>query len=326
MRAVPEGVDERDLVGALRDGWGLDVTGVEYVPVGGGTHHWTAVDGAARRHWVNVDDLDGKDWLGQTRDSVFDALRRTHDTARALRDAGLEFISAPVPASTGEAMLRLNDRYSVAVFPFLRGRAGEFDDRLGPAERDELVDLLVRMHAATPKVAGLARVVPPAFSRRRGLEAALADLDRPWDTGPYGEPARALMVEHADGVRRLIAAFDPLAGQVVADTAGLVLTHGEPHPGNLFRAGGRLYLIDWDTVGLAPPERDLWMVPDGAQRYAEASGRPVDEDAIRLYRLRWLLDDIATTVSIFHAPHGQDGDTELSWRWLRGNLTAELIS
>ena len=26
------------------------------------------------------------------------------------------------------------------------------------------------------------------------------------------------------------------------------------------RVGDKLVLLDWDTVALAPPERDLWMV------------------------------------------------------------------
>jgi spectinomycin phosphotransferase len=45
-----------------------------------------------------------------------------------------------------------------------------------------------------------------------------------------------------------------------AESGPVVVTHGEPHPGNILRAAGGLYLIDWDTVGLALPERDLWMV------------------------------------------------------------------
>jgi spectinomycin phosphotransferase len=316
MRTVPEDVDERELIRALFDGWGLDVAGVEFVPVGGGSHHWVAVDRAGRRHWVNVDDLDGKDFLGQTRDSVLDGLRRALDTARALHEAGLEFVAAPVPASTGEAVLPLDARYTVAVFPFLDGASGEFGGRLEPAERDELVDVLVRLHAATPTVASLARPVPPAFSGRGALEQALLDLDRPWVGGPFAEPARALVAKHADRIQHLAVTFDRLADRVMAGAGRRVITHGEPHPGNLFRAGGRLLLIDWDTVGLAPPERDLWMVGGGLARYAEASGRPVDDAGIRLYRLRWLLDDIASDVSLFRSVHRETADTELAWRWL----------
>ena len=45
----------------------------------------------------------------------------------------------------------------------------------------------------------------------------------------------------------------------------LVVTHGEPHAGNVMRrSDGRHLLVDWDTVAVAPPERDLWMHMDTA--------------------------------------------------------------
>jgi aminoglycoside phosphotransferase (APT) family kinase protein len=37
-----------------------------------------------------------------------------------------------------------------------------------------------------------------------------------------------------------------------------VLTHGEPHGANVLLGEGGLSLVDWDTVGIAEPERDLW--------------------------------------------------------------------
>ena len=94
----------------------------EYVPEGGGSHHWkvTGKDGLAR--FVTVDDLDDKDWLGDTREAVFSGLGRSLGTAAALRDrAGLDFVAAPLPDRDGELLRRANDRYAVSVFPFLAG-------------------------------------------------------------------------------------------------------------------------------------------------------------------------------------------------------------
>ena len=79
-------------------------------------------------------------------------------------------------------------------------------------------------------------------------------------------------------------------------------------------------LIDWDTVGLAPPERDLWMVATetGAElrRYTELTGRPVDMAAIELYRLRWALDDLSCFVRDLRAPHRRTPGTEHAWQAL----------
>jgi spectinomycin phosphotransferase len=71
----------------------------------------------------------------------------------------------------------------------------------------------------------------------------------------------------------------------------------------MFRAAGHLRLVDWDTAGLAVPERDLWM-------HADAAGRRADADAIALYRIRWRLDDIAAFAVALRAPHSRNPDTE----------------
>jgi spectinomycin phosphotransferase len=81
-----------------------------------------------------------------------------------------------------------------------------------------------------------------------------------------------------------------------------------------------MHLIDWDTVGLALPERDLWMAAGddagAVGRYTELTGRPVSGVAMDLYRLRWSLDDIALAVRDFRAPHEQNGDSGLTWETL----------
>jgi spectinomycin phosphotransferase len=96
-----------------------------------------------------------------------------------------------------------------------------------------------------------------------------------------------------------------------------VITHGEPHPGNILRSAGRLCLIDWDTAGLAWPERDLWDVADAdsraADRYAELTGRRINAAAMRMYRMRWSLDDITLSLSDFRGAHEQNEDTDLAW-------------
>ena len=80
-------------------------------------------------------------------------------------------------------------------------------------------------------------------------------------------------------------------------------------------------LIDWDTVALAPPERDLWMVAtetgDELHRYTELTGRPVDATALELYRLRWALDDLSCFVRDLRAPHRRTPGTEHAWHTLQ---------
>ena len=330
MRTRPEDLDDDEVVGALRRGWRLRVLRAEYVPVGGGSHHWLAHDDAGGRHWVTVDDLARKAFLGGTRRAAFDGLRRAFDTALALREGGLEFVVAPVPTPAGETVRRLGARYSVAVFPFVDGPAGRFGEPLAAAARVGLVDTIVRLHRAAPPAAAGPWPSSLRLAQRGDLERALRSPAREWAGGPFSEPARALVAGHAAGIRHLLETFDRLADRVVASGATPVVTHGEPHPANVVDAGGRLHLVDWDTVALAPPERDLWMIDAGAgdelARYAEASGRRIDAAAVRLYRLRWLLDDVASFVNALRSAHRRTADTEHAWRSLVHYVESEDLS
>lgn len=316
MRDRPTEMTESDLVAALSDGWGLDVSELTYRPVGAGSYHWALLDDTGRTWFVTVDDL-GADPEG--RDAVFADLGRAFDTALVLhRDAGLGTVVAPVPTGDGASVYRLDSRYAVSVFPLLDGVAGRFGPHR-PADLPEVLDLLVTLHQATPVVARTAGRFVPDLPGRQRLEAALDDLDRPWNTGPYAEPTRKLLTVQAVRIHQWLADLDRLAARVAQTGAEPVVTHGEPHPGNLLRTADGLRLVDWETVRLAPPERDLWLVteePDLLADYSRATGRPVDVAGLAFHRLRWTLADIAVYVDELRRPHGESADNAASWSYL----------
>ncbi|MEW9553096.1 phosphotransferase enzyme family protein [Nonomuraea sp. NPDC050783] len=308
MRDRPDGFDEGLLLPALREAWGIRAGGLDYAPVGFGDYHWVA----GGRWFVTVADLGRRS---------HDGLRLALETARALRErAGLGFVVAPLSTRDGAVLVRLG-RHAVSVFPYEEGVPGDFGDARPPAERERLIDLLAALHR-TPPPASTPRA-PAGLAGRGPLEAALRESGRPWRGGPYAEPARELVARHAAVLRRCLTRLDTMSG-TFGTSGGLVVTHGEPHPGNLLRApGGRLLLVDWDTVGLAVPERDLWHLsptPDDLARYAAATGRRPDRDLLASYRLRWALDDVADFVSWFRASHGDTPDTRQGWAGLKGTV------
>lgn len=289
---------------------------MDYLPEGAGAYHWKLTDQGGQVYFVTVDDLDTKDWLGSTRAVVLSGLGRALSTATALRhDAGLEFVLAPIPAEDGQPLRRLDDRYSVSVFPFLPGRSFAFGPYPDARLRTEAVELVAALHQATPVVRDRALAHAPSFGGRADLTVFLAEPDRPWNAGPFGETARQLLAERTADLARLVEAFDRLVARSIASLANPVITHGEPHPANLRSSGGQLYLVDWDTAALGPPERDLSLIAaDGEDldRYQRLTGRGVDPDVIKLYRLRWYLDDLASAVEMFRNPHQDTADTR-SW-------------
>jgi spectinomycin phosphotransferase len=313
VKALPEEFEASALTGFLADGWGFDVASADYADVGFGSYHWVVNDVEGTRGFVTVDDLDRKPWLGDTREPVFDGLRRAFDTAAALRDGGLGFVVAPIRTSRGETVRRIGPRYTIALFPFVDGEAGRHGHYDTAGERAAAVTMLTELHGATPAVGSVARRIDLDLPGRRFLESGLQEVNETWSGGPFSEPARRALAGHASDVAALLGLADRLAVEVARRSTNWVVTHGEPHARNVMRTDGRHVLVDWDTVALAPPERDLWMLVgdngDEATSYADATGHHLDHVAVDYFRLAWDLRDLAAYLDVLRSPHRHTEDT-----------------
>jgi spectinomycin phosphotransferase len=325
----PTDLDRGEFVRLLERRWGLRDVELEHLPVGFGSHHWLARDSQGTRRFVTADDLDATFQRGPDADSSFAALERAFSTTSALRDqVQLEFVVAPLPDDEGAVIRRLSRRYAVTVSPFIEGTSGVFGS-YEPRERRRMGQILGRLHAATEQVpAGVPHKEDFAVPSRDALREALEDLDRPWASGPFGEPARQLLRGSAHGIEPLFREYDRLVTEVRGTADSWVITHGEPHNANVLRDDhGGEFLVDWDTTLVAPRERDLRMVLDrdltGWAEYVDVAG-PVSLNprALRLYELWWDLADIGIFVEHFRGPHERTEDDLAKWRVLTENLAA----
>ena len=81
-----------------------------------------------------------------------------------------------------------------------------------------------------------------------------------------------------------------------------VPTHGEPHTRNQLATPDGVVLVDWESLRLAPRERDLrWLAP-----YDLAGADP---SLVEMFDLEWRLDEVAQYAAWFHGPHtGTESD------------------
>jgi spectinomycin phosphotransferase len=191
--------------------WGLRDLKLDYLPVGFGSHHWSAVDARGARRFVTVDDLEAGFQAGPDTDSAFSALDRAFRTAAALRDeAELDFVVAPLSDGEGVVIRRLSDRYAVTVSPFIDGDTSTWGPYESADDRRRMGGVLGRLHAATEHVpAGLPRkeelALPPELRSRKPSSISI-NVGPP---APFAEPARQLLQASAQpsrtappGVRR----------------------------------------------------------------------------------------------------------------------------
>lgn len=328
MLSPPDDLPEALLTSALGRCWGLAVTSAQYRAVGWGSHHWDVADAAGSRWFVTADDLEqGRLSDAEPLAARFARLRASLAAACDLRDCGRAFVVAPVLAGDGEPVARVGTRFGVAVYPFVHGQAfdwGEFSSR---EHRLGVLALLAAVHTA-PAAAGRHALADDfALLQRDELEAACDPAREAADCGPYARAATLLLRTNAAPIRRLLDRYDDLVRRARAVPGRAVLTHGEPHPGNTMLTADGWVLIDWDTVALAPPERDLWHLdrgdPAALDAYARATRTSPLPWLLDLYRLRWDLTDLALYASEFRRPHGRPANVEKSWEVL-GSLVRRL--
>ncbi len=318
MRSPLERVTEAQVADAIVDGWGLRVDQLRYFPEGGGAYHWHARSNDARRWFITCDDLDTKPWLGVDRDEVFEGLLAAYATAVDLHAGGAGFVVAPIATLSGHAAMRIDDRHSVSLFEHIDGEAGRWGEPLPPRGRRELVALLARLHGATPSETIPRRELD--VPGRAAFDDALATVESRWDAGPLSELARIELVRHASTIGDALAEMDRAASRLAASGEHAVITHGEPHPGNLIVTASGLALVDWDTVARARPERDLWMIADDEHlldRYGALTGFALDADALSAYRSLWALADLASFTALLRGDHDDSTDTRRALEELR---------
>jgi spectinomycin phosphotransferase len=316
VRERPVDIRDSDVAAALDRQWALTVQDLSYLPVGFGGYHWRAVDQTGSRWFVTVSDL-ATPW-------VADLPAAMQTAAWLATEAGLDFVVAPVPTRAGQVVGSLDTRHALTLFPYLDAAPSHFEDPIDDRDRATIIDMLARLHTAIPK--GIQVPTRPLeLTNRPAIDQALASLGVPWTGGPYAEPGRDLLARYERPLRQAFARFDGLLDRVREAGGPDVITHGEPHPGNLLRTRAGLCLIDWDMTALARPERDLWRVISGDQdaaRYSRRTGWPVNQDALALYRLRWDLDDVAGFLSHIRGPHQRTADTLVTWTELQKTLEA----
>jgi spectinomycin phosphotransferase len=226
---------------------------------------------------------------------------------RHLVDCGVPGIVTPLLTRSG-APVAVIDEVQVSVQPWITGRRGVAGG-LSEAQWRTFGELLAQVHAVRLPIELQEQVpaetyVPVAAESARHLQQYVpARQDDAAD-----DLIRALIEEWRAASGRIaivLDAVEKLAAESRQRSIPGVLCHGDAHIANvLIDEYQALWLLDWDTPVIAPPERDLMFVIDGvladalvtAEQQAwffEGYGRhDVDLALLAYYRCDWALQDL----------------------------------
>lgn len=214
-------------------------------------------------------------------------------------------VVAPIRSVDDAVSVQAGD-VSISVYPFVEGQGG-IDTELSDASWRALGVSARRLHA-TALPPELARRVPretyrpPEIERIRLADAAVHDAPR---RDAVARDVAELWRSHREEILTLAIRAETLGETLRERALPLVTCHADMHTGNVIvDPDGRIWIIDWDDVVLAPKERDLMFVigggistnlvdPNATERFLEGYGTAdADELALAYYRHSWAVQDV----------------------------------
>lgn len=287
----PPHLSTERLVACLEWEYGLTVTSITFLP-------WGA-------------DVDTAVYRIETGDDaqLFLKLRRSFEPASVivphlLAGQGAQNIIAPLTTRAGELFVEF-EGFTVLLAPFVEGVSG-WDTHLTPEQWRALGLGLKALH--TIEVPESLRAIVPRESFDATARLFVQQLLEESVACRGGDVIAAELVrivqEKRDVIALLLWQAQELSARLLLQPPAYCLCHGDIHAGNVLLCEGKLLIVDWDTLILAPPERDLmfigggvggcWNQPQEVQWFEEGYGAYESNPIVlAYYRCERIIQDIA---------------------------------
>jgi spectinomycin phosphotransferase len=175
-----------------------------------------------------------------------------------LQEQGISSVVSPLPTKKETLWAELGD-WKATVYPFIKGDTSWTG--MTDGQWQELGTISKQIHHLSP---------PPVKSLRCETfdPAEYVQAVRDFEANPVHTQQNAsetvrnvcsLWKTHQSTIDAIIASLETLGKELQKRNLPYVLCHADLHPGNVLREdqSGRVHVIDWDQVMLAPKERDF---------------------------------------------------------------------
>jgi spectinomycin phosphotransferase len=205
----------------------------------------------------------------------------------------------------GRAWATLGDDV-VALYPYIEGK-NAFQRPLSPPQWTELGTVMRELHELRLPADLLEGVPTEDYSDtyRQQVHGYLARVSSSRFEEPVAGQLAGLLGSKRTAIEHMLRRAGELGAQLLVAPPPVVPCHADLHAGNVLVDGeGEFFVVDWDTVMLAPRERDLMFIGGGIggawnrqeerewfmKGYGEAT---VNGIAQAYYRYERILEDIA---------------------------------
>ena len=207
---------------------------------------------------------------------------------RYLSDQGIASVVAPLRTRSG-ALWTVLSEWTMIVYPWISGDSsltGMTDEQW-----KQVGTIFKQIHQVRLPAVGFESLRKETFDPREYIQWVRA-FEAQQIHAEGGDTARRALrscwVAHQSTIHTVLASLERLAGVLRSRTLPSVICHGDLHARNLIRdRAGRVFVIDWDEVMLAPKERDfLFVRPPHATAFFQGYGQ-AEMDWVALTYFLW---------------------------------------
>ena len=225
--------------------YGLNIVQVDFLPLGADR------DTAVNRALADS----GNPFFVKLRRGWFNEMASM--VPRLLRDQGVEQIISPLMTPSQELWVKLGD-FTLTVSPFIEG-VDSFEVNLTTPQWYELGRALKAIHTTAIPQALHARLPQDEHSDqwRESVRTFQELIQKRTHSDEVAADLARLLQSKRDEITHIVRRSETLASVLQTRPRPFVLCHGDIHAWNiLIAADGSFYIEDWDTLVLAPKERD----------------------------------------------------------------------
>ena len=287
-------LEDKRITDCIRAEYGISARSLEFLPLGADR------DTAVYRIVAN----DEKAFFLKLRRGEF--CQASVVVPNFLFSQGINEIIPSIPTQMGFPWANLPP-YTMILYPFVSGANG-FEKELTDYQWIEFGAALKKVHTADYPDAIIAGIRHEDFSPywRDTLMRFLEQIQRETFEDPVAAEAADFLKSKMSETVNLVSRAERLAQRLIKSSPEFILCHGDIHAWNLLiTAQGAMYMVDWDTLIIAPKERDLMFIAGGLggtsrtplqeetlfyQGYGQTG---IDPFVLTYYRFERIVEDIA---------------------------------
>lgn len=250
-----------------------------------------------------------------------------------LYDQGVHEIIPPIPTLSGNYWAILED-YHAILYPYIEGKDGYAVD-LSENQLRVFGKAIKRIHQMEVPQHIQMKIPIETFSSQwsNQLSKCTQILDGAEFSDPIIQNLADIIITHKDTISHLMFRVELLSNVLKNRPLDLVICHSDLHAGNLLiEQEQKLYIVDWDTLLMAPKERDLMFIGGGQgfrghsleeeveffyQGYGETK---IDQEALTFYRYARIIEDMAVECAIIFSTYHSHKDRERELVFFKSNF------